>query len=92
MVHAGLVCSDPRGGELKKSRRNRGALHGDFHGGEADVFANYALPLHLDCDSSSCPSRVAKARERSCRTVILTCRGIEMLDTWIMPRERPRHD
>ena len=40
--------SDPRGGELKKSRRNRGAIHGDFHVGEADVLANYALPLHLD--------------------------------------------
>ena len=45
----GLVTSDPRGGQLKKSRRNRGALHGDFHGGEADVVANYALPFHFDC-------------------------------------------
>jgi hypothetical protein len=44
MVPAGsLVRSDPRGEELKKSRRNRGALHGDFHGGEADVFTNYAF-------------------------------------------------
>jgi hypothetical protein len=46
----GLVCRDPRGGELKKSRRNRGAFHGDFHFYKADVFANYAL--HLDCNSS----------------------------------------
>jgi hypothetical protein len=37
------VRLDPRGGELRKSRRNRGALHGDFHGDEADVFANYAF-------------------------------------------------
>ena len=28
----GLVRSDPRGGQLKKSRRNRGALHGDLLG------------------------------------------------------------
>jgi hypothetical protein len=49
------VRSDPRGRELKKSRRNRGALHGDSCGGEADVFANYALPLHLYCDSLLLP-------------------------------------
>ena len=47
--------SHPRGRELKKSRRNRGALHGDSYGGEADVFANYALPLHLYCDSLLLP-------------------------------------
>jgi hypothetical protein len=41
----GLVRSDPRGGKLKKSRRNRGALHGDFHISEANVFANYAFAL-----------------------------------------------
>ena len=35
--------SDPRGEELKKSRRNRGALHGDFRVSEANVFANYAF-------------------------------------------------
>jgi hypothetical protein len=47
-----VLCARTRAvGELKKSRRNRGALHGDFHGGEADVFANYALALHFDCDS-----------------------------------------
>ena len=36
----GPVRSDPRGEELKKSRRNRGALHGDFYVSEANVFAN----------------------------------------------------
>jgi hypothetical protein len=30
-------------GELKKSRRNRGDLRGDFHGGEVNIFANYAF-------------------------------------------------
>ncbi|MCU1301822.1 MAG: hypothetical protein JWQ87_2106 [Candidatus Sulfotelmatobacter sp.] len=44
MVPAGsLVRSDPHGWELRKSRRNRRALHGDFHGGEANVFTNYAF-------------------------------------------------
>jgi hypothetical protein len=47
-VPAGSCALGPRGGELKKSRGNRGVIHGDFHGGEAHVFANYALPLHLD--------------------------------------------
>jgi hypothetical protein len=47
---------------LKKSPPNRGTLHGDFHGSEADVFANYALPLHLDCDSFL-PFSVGKGRE-----------------------------
>jgi hypothetical protein len=51
----GLVRSDPRGGELKKSRRNRGVIHGDFYGGEAVVFANYALALYFDCDSFLLP-------------------------------------
>jgi hypothetical protein len=37
------VRSCPRSGKLKKSRRNRGALHGDFHISEANVFANYAF-------------------------------------------------
>jgi hypothetical protein len=41
----GLVRSDPRGGELKKSGGNRGALHGDFHGGEAYVFAGSQWPV-----------------------------------------------
>ena len=81
----GLVRSDPRGGELKKSRRNRGALHGDFHGGKADALANYALPLHLDCDSSSCPSRLEKAKKDSDAKV-------QDRDAWFMPRERLRHD
>jgi len=43
MVPAGSCALDPRGGALKKSRRNRRALHGDFHVGEADVFAKYAF-------------------------------------------------
>jgi hypothetical protein len=53
---SGLVLrSDPRGGELRKSRRNRGDSPRPFHGDEADVFVNYALPLHLDCDSLLLP-------------------------------------
>jgi hypothetical protein len=59
----GLMRSDPRGGRLKKSRRNREAIHGDFHSGEADVLANYASPSRLECDSSGCPLRLAKAEK-----------------------------
>jgi hypothetical protein len=46
------LCARARAvGRLKKSRRNRGALHGDFHISEANIFANPLLPSHLDCDS-----------------------------------------
>jgi hypothetical protein len=38
---------------LKNSRENLEALDGDSCGGEADVLASYASPLHRDRDSSS---------------------------------------
>ena len=54
-----------------------GAIHGDFHCGEADILANYALPLHLDCDCSSCPSRPAKAKKTGMRSVQASVQGMQ---------------
>jgi hypothetical protein len=46
------VGSDPGGGELKKSRRNRGVLHSDLHVSEVNVFPELRFCLlHLDGDS-----------------------------------------
>ena len=64
-VPAGSCAIGPARGELKKSRRNRGALHGDFHGGETDILAYYGLHLHLDCVSFLLPFPIAKA-EKDC--------------------------
>ena len=70
--------SDPRGGRLKKSRRNREAIHGDFHSGEADALANYASPSRLECDSSGCPLRLAKAEKDVMRSLQNPVQGISV--------------
>jgi len=69
----GLVRSDPRGGELKKSRRNRGALHGDFHVSEANVFANYAFAFASRLRFLPADLPGSQRRERSSRSVLRRC-------------------
>src|ERR1700751_2555194 len=66
-------------GELKKSRRNRGALHGDFYVSEANVFANYAFAFASRLRFHSCPSRVQKTVKGLVALLIPKCRGIEMI-------------
>jgi hypothetical protein len=50
MVPAGSSASRPTRGKLKKSRRNRGALRGDFHYRKTDSFSHSVLLIDFVWD------------------------------------------
>jgi hypothetical protein len=50
MVPAGSSASRPTRGKLKKSRRNRGALRGDFHYRKTDSFSYSVLLIDFVWD------------------------------------------
>jgi hypothetical protein len=64
------VRSDPRGWGVEKGTPEPGRAPQRLPWREADVLANYALPLHLDCDSFMLTFLARKKRERSGRTVL----------------------
>ena len=69
-------------GELKKSRRNRRALHGDFCLIEANVLANYAFAFasRLRFLPAAC-SQGVKNMAALCRKGV----GVEKEAEWLTP-------